>query len=89
MPYNYFSILWNVSRLNCAPKYVWLGKIVQQRSDDARVEFRAATCYFSPDMFVFLDESGMLVGVHIIRCNAVIYLYYDATVLVVMHYKYG
>ena len=31
----------------------------------------------------------MLVGVHIIRCNAVIYLYYDATVLVVMHYKYG
>ena len=31
----------------------------------------------------------MLVGVHIIRCNAVIYFYYDATVLVVMHYKYG
>ena len=58
MPYNYFSILSNVSRLNCAPKYVWLGKIAQQRSDDARVEFRAATCYFSPDMFVFLDESG-------------------------------
>ena len=89
MPYNYFSILWNVSRLNYAPKYVWLGEIAQQRSDDARVEFRAATCYFSPDMFVSWTRVDMLVGVHIIRCNAVIYFYYDATVLVVMHYKYG
>ncbi|CAB3983168.1 Hypothetical predicted protein [Paramuricea clavata] len=37
-----------------------LTRIAQQRSEDARAEFRASTCLLPPEIFVFLDESGFV-----------------------------
>ena len=40
--------------------FLKLVKIAMQRREVARIDFRAITCHFPADMFVFVDESGFV-----------------------------